>query len=523
MKEKEKGVIRLKETSKAVVEEVLEYLYTGHVDINEKNAYDLMAVADYFIIPSLKILSGRVIQQTLSLSNCLVAYFSAIKYRCEELQEAAREFIQSNFVAVAKTEDFLNLSINEVEEWISSDEIIVEEEEEVFEVVIKWVERSKSRKRSLPDLLRHVRFIYVKRDFLFNVILSNRLVKDNLECSNLVLDAMKLVFNGTEDSYFAQPPRNCLKTHEDAIIACGERRTFCYIPAESQWYELAAMLSVRPYCQSISSCHGRIYSIGGNKKGHPAERYDPSTNTWTPLKSFKKVLRYSTVVTFQGALYVIGGGEKDSKQLNTVIKYNPDTNLWHEVAPLSVARDGVCAVADKNSVYAIGGFSNNGRVDIVERFDPTEKIWRRIASICHKRGSASGAVVNQKVYIFGGLESEVPVSESCEMYDPAVNKWCSIGNPVSPRREFSSAVHFKGKIFVCGKFGNDNFEKYSLKIYDTDKNEWDSCKDIPESLGKYKISCLRVPREVLDTCKKSSSSSSLFAFEAAAVLPFHFQ
>ena len=48
MKEKKEGVIRLEETSKAVMEEVLEYLYTGHVDINEGNVFDLLAVADYF-------------------------------------------------------------------------------------------------------------------------------------------------------------------------------------------------------------------------------------------------------------------------------------------------------------------------------------------------------------------------------------------------------------------------------------------------------------------------------------------
>ena len=46
------------------------------------------------------------------------------------------------FVAVAKTEDFLNLSSKEAEEWISSDENIVEGEEEVFEM--KWIERSES-------------------------------------------------------------------------------------------------------------------------------------------------------------------------------------------------------------------------------------------------------------------------------------------------------------------------------------------------------------------------------------------
>ena len=42
MKEKEEGVILLKDTGKVSMEQVLEYLYTGHVDINDKNAFELM-------------------------------------------------------------------------------------------------------------------------------------------------------------------------------------------------------------------------------------------------------------------------------------------------------------------------------------------------------------------------------------------------------------------------------------------------------------------------------------------------
>ena len=75
MKEKKEGVIRLEETSKAVMEEVLEYLYTGHVDINEHNAFDLLQISDFLVIPSLKELSSKVISQTLTSSNCTMAYY----------------------------------------------------------------------------------------------------------------------------------------------------------------------------------------------------------------------------------------------------------------------------------------------------------------------------------------------------------------------------------------------------------------------------------------------------------------
>ena len=44
MKEKEEGVIRLEEASKGLMKDILEYLYTGHVYISERNAVDLLAM-----------------------------------------------------------------------------------------------------------------------------------------------------------------------------------------------------------------------------------------------------------------------------------------------------------------------------------------------------------------------------------------------------------------------------------------------------------------------------------------------
>lgn len=137
MKEKEEGVISLGETSKTIMDGVLEYMYTGYVDVSAENVPELFAQADYFILPSLTYFLSNFIIQTLSLSNCVKAYYLACKYQCERLMKETRGFILSNFVAVAKTEDFLNLSCEQVEEWISSDEVVVDVEEKVFEVVLR--------------------------------------------------------------------------------------------------------------------------------------------------------------------------------------------------------------------------------------------------------------------------------------------------------------------------------------------------------------------------------------------------
>ena len=497
MKEKKEGVIRLEEMTKDVMEEVLEYLYTGRVDLSEATACDLMAAADYFLLPTLKELCSNVIAQALSYSSCIAAYYLAVRYRCKELQKKAKDFILANFVAVAETEDFLNLSNTQVGEWISSDEIIVKGEEEVFEVVVKWITRNESTSQSVSDLFRHIRFIYITRDFLFNVILSNPLIKCNLDCVNLALDAMKLAFSGTEECYFAKPPRNCMKTHEDVIGARGTRKsTLCYLPSENKWYKLANMLSTRrSYSQLTSSCHRKMYCIGGNTDGHPAECFDPLTNTWAAMKSFDQAIQFAAVVTFQGLLYVIGGRDKNNVHLSTVQTYNPETNLWQMVASLSIARSGICAVADKNFLYAVGGSG----MKIVERFDATEKAWGRIAPTLEGRSNACGVAVNQKVFVFGGLGATE--ATFCEVYDPTINMWSSIASTVVSRDTFISAVSFKGKVYVCGCFEQDGSRKVTLQEYDAESNDWKFCSTVSFGHENYNICGLRIPKEIVNECE----------------------
>ena len=161
MKEKNEGVVRLKETRKSVMEQVLKYLYTGHVDISDQQtAYDLMVAADYFLVLSLKVLASRFIEQTICISNCIMTYYFSLKYKCVELQERSRNFVLANFIAVTESEDFLNLNGKQVEEWIASDEIVVKGDE-VFVAILRWTEKNARRKQSFTELFRHVRCVCV--------------------------------------------------------------------------------------------------------------------------------------------------------------------------------------------------------------------------------------------------------------------------------------------------------------------------------------------------------------------------
>jgi len=112
-------------------------------------------------------------------------------------------------------------------------------------------------------------------------------VKKSESCTAFVLDAMEEVSSGTEECYFAQPPGSCLKMHEDALVVCGKKKTFCYLPSENKWHEMADMLFERKFPTAMSACHGKLYNIGGNYPPDESTmgRYDPSANSWTPVSS----------------------------------------------------------------------------------------------------------------------------------------------------------------------------------------------------------------------------------------------
>ena len=189
------GVVRLEMLTEAGLRAVLEFLYTGGVEIlAEDNARDLIEMADYLIIPQLKTFAERVLVQKLNTSNCISIYYFAKRYHCEELVSDAKKFIHANFTNVAKTEEFLNMSSEEVNKWISSDKINVSSEEDVFKIILTWIDHDKSeRKKYFADLFRQVRLIYASRDYLFNDIVTHDLVNDNACCLELVKDAMETI------------------------------------------------------------------------------------------------------------------------------------------------------------------------------------------------------------------------------------------------------------------------------------------------------------------------------------------
>ena len=244
MKESKEGIVRLEMFSESVMRNTLEFVYTGHVQIlTELNARDLIAMADYLFLQDLKTLAERVLLQTINISNCIYTYYFSERYQCKELSSMATKFIHANFSAVceASQEEILNLSSEQLQMWISSDEINVTAEEDVFKIILEWIDHDKSqRKKYFAELFRHVRLVYVSRDFLSSDVVTNDLVNDNEDCLDLVTDAMKIEFKNF--NYLPITARKSLTTHVLITFSLyTDQEIQCYFPQEDRWYSLAKL------------------------------------------------------------------------------------------------------------------------------------------------------------------------------------------------------------------------------------------------------------------------------------------
>ena len=461
MKETQEGVVRLEMFTESIMAATLRFIYTGDVQIlAEDDARDLIVVADYLFLEKLKLRAGEVLVQlqTLNTSNCISTYYFAERYQCEDLLSNTRKFFIANFtsILVANRKDVLNMSSKEVEMWISSDEIDVSAEEDVFKIILAWIDHDRSRRKIFfAELFRHVRLVYVSRDFLRHDIVTNELVKDNNSCLTLVKDAINLLDSKNFES-LSVPPRKSLET--PVVVVNVGKDVLCYILREHSWCKLGEIPAELIRRHNFVSCDGQLY---GTVRQMPYYRprsfkqvtYNPYSNSCTELPAWEEgrylrktfvrngdqmyaLLSEPCVVNHLGNWQPRGSFDQtcgSRKHTSFLTKYKPEANSWEDVTSFDHLdlRDDFCIVANDNFIYFIGGREcYGGKITIltdVDRFEVSRKQWDKAADTQMAKLWAKGAAVNEKIYITAKSDRARSQARSSpydwEVYDETTNEW----------------------------------------------------------------------------------------------------
>ncbi|XP_078345838.1 kelch-like protein 25 [Oculina patagonica] len=494
MKESKEGVVRLEMFSESVMAATLAYIYTGHVQIlAEDNARDLIVMADYLFLQKLKTIAGGVLTQKLNISNCISTYYFSERYQCEELLWKTKKFILANFTAVyaANREDVLNMSSKEIEMWISSYEIDVSAEEDVFKFILAWIDHDKKkRKKYFAELFRHVRLVYVSRDFLSSDVVTNDLVKDTESCLDLVKDTIGII-DSKKYNNLPVPPRKSLET--PIIFAFTYRHMWCYFHVEDSWYCLEEMGSYTRARANILKgrvvpCHGELNAFTKSRP-HVLTRYNPYTDSWTefiiPFLEENRVLQ-EIFVRNEDEMYALVSERSANLDLTVISKYKPLSNSWEDVSSFdsSELRPDACIVDNDNFIYFIGGTNvNSESMSDVDRYDLSKYQWDKVADIQIPRKRAHGAAANGKIFIAGGdcYGRRLPRNVQCEVFDETLNEWqfinCFNMRPVA----LQNLLSIDDNLYAVGF----TLSICEVECYNSEKNEWEITSEIVSKRSSF--------------------------------------
>ena len=195
---------------------------------------------------------------------------------------------------------------HEVEEWISSDEIAISAEEDVFKIILRWIDHKKSERIvKFRKLFRHIRLTCVSRDFLMSDVVTNNLVKENEDCLDSVTGSLAWIDHSTDcDVPRPHRPRKALETCVIAVCSMEEPfRTLSYVP-----YSFPERAETVSEPELVFSCRCKLCVICQNTDR--AQCYDPVLKNWSPAPWTKQrdtkleLISGDPVITYSSVLVV---------------------------------------------------------------------------------------------------------------------------------------------------------------------------------------------------------------------------
>ncbi|PFX24515.1 Kelch-like protein 2 [Stylophora pistillata] len=380
MKENREGVVRFEEISGSVMEDILEFIYTGTVKVTKKNAEELAAATNYLIISNLKTISVRYLQQQMCKSNYAI---KLIAFSSDD--DLSQSFHGCDTRAIVACGGEYPLCY-------------VPQEDE-------WKELPNRLSKERLDILSTdvIRF----RDQLF------------LFCNGGQAERYDPLFNGWSSVPFGicqdkvtviggelfsiDETFRRLKGIESITKATTTINKF-HVESCS-WQKLHSSSQCYRKESCVIGCGNFLYLLGG-KSPHTSQyvsktdRFDITKKKWEEIAEMQQARGGAFGVAIQEKIFVAGGADEENAVLKTCEVYNVSTNEWQLIANLNVYRTYGSMVCLGGTLYVLGGFDQTKKKPeySVECYDSKQGKWilRTIIPVeegCKKKPAFKGCVL----------------------------------------------------------------------------------------------------------------------------------
>jgi N-acetylneuraminic acid mutarotase len=186
---------------------------------------------------------------------------------------------------------------------------------------------------------------------------------------------------------------------------------FAYDTVNNTWSPRAPMPTARG-ALAVAVADGKIYAAGGSPTAREQDFavYDPGADRWTALPPMPTPRNHLAAGSLNGKVYVVGGRSDLSGISNILEEYDPATNVWTQRAVMPTARGGIGGATANGLLFVFGGEGNRasplGIFDQVEAYDPSTDSWQQLPPMSVPRHGITAAALGNRIYIPGGATVE---------------------------------------------------------------------------------------------------------------------
>ncbi|KAH3809199.1 kelch-like protein 24 [Dreissena polymorpha] len=361
---------------------IIDYVYTGKLEISTDNAQEMLAAGCRFQYPAIVDACCDFLQSELHPSNCLGIHLFAQVHSCKSLEDSSSKYALDNFSQLVQYDEFLELSYEQLLAFVASDLIEVRNEETVYNAVMRWIKFDvDERKQYVLQFLQEVRLPVMNINNLRSME-NEPLIKNCEECLKLVLEAQV--------------------KHETIHDRYGRRRRSMQ---DTQFHP-------RP-----STIAKEVLVVVGGINGYvtrTVEMFDPQKDTWSSLPDLPRPVTWFSVSAVVNCI-IVAGGILDGRIIDSVWKFDTRGREWHEISHMTQPRAKHSSAVLYDRLYIFGGVTFTANFDMVDQgciecFDPAKNQWTVVGHSLFPRTLSKIVPIGNLLVEVGGLQGDAKVN-----------------------------------------------------------------------------------------------------------------
>ncbi|KAJ5080088.1 pep-cterm sorting domain-containing protein [Anaeramoeba ignava] len=163
MKEYQENKLILKDVSSSILSSILNYFYSGKIEINSENAVEILIFSSKYLIDELIEICSKFIKKNLQIETIVDILKLSESMNINQLIDSSYQFIFENFEKFIKTPFFLELEENHLNSILLNYEFPINEFE-IFQSIINWgkhksninQEMNKKEKKKLQNQISNI-------------------------------------------------------------------------------------------------------------------------------------------------------------------------------------------------------------------------------------------------------------------------------------------------------------------------------------------------------------------------------